>query len=312
LPHLYDPPSGIIVTANNRIVGDGYGDDLAGEYLTGYRAQRIEALLDDLAAVTADDCRRMQLDRLSLPGLELAATARRFSSDDALEREALALLGAWDGDLGPDSAGGAVYASLMRKLEEEAYAEAAEDALVPTEGESLPGGLFERGRPHLLRMLAARDDSFFADGRTWDGVFRRALAGAVRELGPDPSLWRRGRAHRLRLPHAFDGIRVLRRIFSRGPYAVGGDIDTVLLMSPAAGAGEGSMIGPAMRAVFDLGDPDGNMISLVPGQSGHPASPHYDDLLPRWLVGELVPLALERERLEELAESRLLLVPGPE
>ncbi|MDQ4082419.1 MAG: penicillin acylase family protein [Actinomycetota bacterium] len=309
LPRLRDPASGFIVTANNQIVDGEDGPPLHGEYLSGYRAKRIESLLAEAPALTADDCRRIQLDRLSLPGLELAAIARTFSSDDPLEREALALLAGWDGEYTPESRAGAVYGALMRRLEEEAYAEAARDPLVHTEGESLPSGLFERARPDLLRMLAARDDSFFVGERTWEEVFRRALTAAVRDLGPDVSLWRRGRMHRVRFVHAFDAIPGLGRLFNRGPYPAGGDADTVCLLTPAEGAAEGSMIGPSMRAVFDLGDPDGNLISLVPGQSGHPASPHYDDFIPRWLAGELVPLATARERVEELAESRLTLEP---
>jgi penicillin amidase len=252
------------------------------------------------------------LDRISLPGLELAAVARDVDSDDPLERAALHLLRDWDGDLGPESAGGAVYGALMRALEREAYAEAVAEPLLATEGDALPSGFFERARPTLLRLLAERDDSFFPDGRTWDGVFRRSLATAVRTLGPDTRTWRRGRLHRLRLAHAFDDVPVLRRIFSRGPFEVGGDADTVAVMAPAQSRGRGGMIGPSMRAVFDLGDPRGNWVSIVPGQSGHPASPHYDDFVPGWLAGELVPLALDRAQVEELAEARLLLRPVPE
>ena len=309
LPRFANPERGFIVTANNRIVGDDYPHDLGGEYLSGYRAQRIESLLAEEDALTGEHCRRIQLDRLSLPGLALAAIARTFSSGDPLERTALELLGAWDGDYGPESRGGAVYGALIEKLEQEAYAEAEEDPLVPSAADSWPSGLSERSRPELLRMLAARDDTFFADGRTWDRVFRRALAAAVRELGADPRLWRRGRTHRLRFAHALDAIPVVRRLFSRGPYPVGGDADTVFLLAEAAGAPRGSLIGPSMRAVFDFGDPDGTLVVVAPGQSGHPASRHYDDLIPRWLAGDLVPLALERAKVEEHAEGRLELVP---
>jgi penicillin G amidase len=309
LPRARDPGCGYLVSANNRIVADDYPYDLGGEWLSGYRAQRIESLLKPYGALTPEDCRLMQLDRLSLPGLELAAIASAFSADDPLEQAALDALVAWDGDLGPDSRGGAVYGALMRALEEEVYADAVRDPLVPVEGEALPSGLFERGRPNVLRMLGERDDAFFADGRTWDVVFRRALARAVGVLGPDPSLWRRGRFHQLRFAHALDSLPGCRRLFSRGPYPAAGDADTVLVFAPAAGAPAGSLIGPSLRAVFDLGDRDGNLLSLAPGQSGHPASPHYDDFLPGWLAGELVPLALERAKVEELAEARLVLEP---
>ena len=69
------------------------------------------------------------------------------------------------------------------------------------------------------------------------------------------------------------------------------------------------MIGPSMRAVYDLADPDATRFALCPGQSGHPASPHYDDLLPGWLAGEYVPFATARDQVEALAEARLVLTP---
>ena len=144
----------------------------------------------------------------------------------------------------------------------------------------------------------------FADGETWASVFGRALERVVATLGPDPARWRRGRFHRLRLPHALDR-RGLRRLVSRGPFARGGDVDTVSLLTEVGGA----MIGASMRAVYDLSDPDGTRIALCGGQSGHPASPHYDDLLPGWLRGEYVDLPMSRGRVEALAESRLALSP---
>ncbi|HSJ93960.1 MAG TPA: penicillin acylase family protein, partial [Gaiellaceae bacterium] len=133
---------------------------------------------------------------------------------------------------------------------------------------------------------------------------------AVRELGPDPARWRRGARHRLRLAHALERLPGLRRLLSAGPFPVGGDGDTVAVLAAAPAAGRDAMIGPALRAVWDLGRDDEARIALCPGQSGHPASPHYRDLLPGWLKGQLFPLPLSRARVEEAAESTLALLPG--
>ena len=204
-----------------------------------------------------------------------------------------------------------MYAALVRALEREAYAEAGSDPLERDGGaEPLPNGLFERARPTVLAALASRDDGFLPDGRTWDDVVRAALADAALRLGPDPALWRRGRSHRVRFAHAFDGLPGLGRIFSRGPYPVGGDADTVNVMARVPGVGTGSMIGASMRAVYDLADPNGTLVSFAPGQSGHPASPHYDDGIRAWLAGEYVPLPMDRDRVEELVESRIRLEPA--
>jgi penicillin G amidase len=305
LPRRRDPERGFVVTANNRISED---ERLTGEFLSGYRARRIETLLAERDRVGAEDCWSILLDRLSLPGLELVEALRGFTSEDPLEQRVLDVLAAWDGELGPESEGGAVFGALMRSLEREAYADAGTDPL-SGEPDALPTGLFERARPAVIRAVAERDDSFFAPGRTAEDVVRAALAAAVRMLGPDPVLWRRGRFHRVRFAHGLDPVPGLRRVFSRGPYPVGGDADTVNVMARVPGVGPGSMIGAAMRAVFDLGDADGSLVSLVPGQSGHPASPHYDGLLPGWLRGEAVPLVMSRARVEDLAEARLVLQP---
>jgi penicillin amidase len=289
LPRELNPDSGYVISANDRV-----SEEIPGEYLSDYRAKRIEALLEDAGAATPETCRRIMLDRQSLPGLELAAALAGLESAGDLESRALELLAAWDGDYAAESRGGAVYGALLRALEEEVY------------GPEAPAAVYELGRPALIQALGARDESFLAEGRSWDEVLPIALAAAVRTLGPDPSLWRRGRLHRLRFAHALEGLPGLRRVVSRGPFPVGGDADTVLVMAPA-GVADGSMIGPSMRAVYDLADPDATLISLAPGQSGHPASPHYDDLIPGWLRGELFPLATDRGHVEELTEARLVL-----
>jgi penicillin G amidase len=199
-----------------------------------------------------------------------------------------------------------VYAALLAALEREVWG----PARIETEGESLPAGLYERGRPHLLDALRRRDDAWLGDDRHWSDVIDRALAAAVTALGPDQGGWRLGRLHRVRLAHGLDSIPLLGRLLARGPFAAGGDADTVNVLARSAGLARGTMIGPSMRAVYDLADADGTLIALVPGQSGHVASRHYDDLLPGWLEGEYVPFATDRAHVDELAEARLVLTPA--
>jgi penicillin amidase len=67
--------------------------------------------------------------------------------------------------------------------------------------------------------------------------------------------------------------------------------------------------GPSMRQITDLGDM-GRALGILPaGQSGLPASPHYDDLLPLWLAGEYHPLLMDRKDIEEVTRGRLTLRP---
>ncbi len=42
VPQALDPPEGLVITANNRIVGDAFPHYIANDYMAGYRALRLE------------------------------------------------------------------------------------------------------------------------------------------------------------------------------------------------------------------------------------------------------------------------------
>jgi penicillin amidase len=50
---------------------------------------------------------------------------------------------------------------------------------------------------------------------------------------------------------------------------------------------------PCWRILADPGDPARSRWQAFTGQSGHVASPHYDDLQERWARGEMQPMAGE-------------------
>ncbi|WP_282073244.1 penicillin acylase family protein, partial [Janibacter hoylei] len=51
--------------------------------------------------------------------------------------------------------------------------------------------------------------------------------------------------------------------------------------------------GAGYRGVYDFADPDSSVFIISTGQSGHPLSPHYDDLGELWRRGEYVPMTLD-------------------
>ncbi|MGN6200844.1 MAG: penicillin acylase family protein, partial [Solirubrobacterales bacterium] len=50
---------------------------------------------------------------------------------------------------------------------------------------------------------------------------------------------------------------------------------------------------PSWRMIADPSDPDRSRWQMFTGQSGHPASPHYDDLQVDWLDGRTQPMCGE-------------------
>ena len=66
LPEIINPPSGYIVSANNKIIGDYYPYLLTRMWNPPFRAQRIANVLGAGHSFDAEDMRRLQLDFFNL------------------------------------------------------------------------------------------------------------------------------------------------------------------------------------------------------------------------------------------------------
>jgi penicillin amidase len=101
LPNLYNPPSGYIVTANQRIVGTSYKyHDLIARVYVPFRAARLNELLASKSKLTADDMRDFQYDTFSVLN---SLFAKEIVREKAAGEETLKLLAAWDGRMIADS-----------------------------------------------------------------------------------------------------------------------------------------------------------------------------------------------------------------
>ena len=117
LPKLYDPPSGIIVTANQRIVGTSYPYFLTHSWAQPYRARRIFDLLNQKPKLTSDDYRRIQGDVYSIGYASFARDITKtlrpgLKPDDTGLAQFLDGLDHWDGQLNADSS--VAYPAQMR------------------------------------------------------------------------------------------------------------------------------------------------------------------------------------------------------
>ena len=61
--------------------------------------------------------------------------------------------------------------------------------------------------------------------------------------------------------------------------------------------------------VGEIDDLDRSLGTHTVGQSGHPASPHFRDLVPLWSKGEYHPLPFGRDEVDAVAEATLMLLP---
>ncbi|HVW47365.1 MAG TPA: penicillin acylase family protein [Solirubrobacterales bacterium] len=302
LPEVVDPESGFLVTANNRIVGDDYPHHITSEWLDGFRARRIEELLRSREKHDLEGFAEMQMDLLSLPGLEAARRLSRLNPPGQRERAAIERLRAWDGRLDPDTVAGTIYqAFLLRLAREVARAAIGDRDLVERWLDRADNGFAPhitspwRWHSHLMDLWEEADPGLI--GRPWDDLVLEALAGALDDLGdrfgPDPGGWRWGDVHEMEFRHALgDANPVLHRLLNR-KLRVGGAQETVCQIAYDPNDPYHAVWGPSWRMVADPTDPDRSRWQMFTGESGHPASRHYADLQPRWLAGETQPMCGE-------------------
>jgi len=115
--------------------------------------------------------------------------------------------------------------------------------------------------------------------------------------GPDPAAWRWGTAHPAIFEHPLLRALPVLRDLTRLSAPSAGDGQTVLRATPQGGmAGHTSFTnshGAGLRLVADLATPDGLLAITATGQSGHPLSAHWGDMLPLWRDGTMPRLSRE-------------------
>ena len=302
LPEVVDPESGFLVTANNRIVGDEYPHHITSEWLDGFRARRIEQLLTETEWHDLASFESIQTDNLSLPGLEAAARLGRLHPRGQRERGAIERLRRWDGHLDRETVAGTIYqAFLLRLAREVARCAIGDRDLCERWLDRADNGFTPhvtspwRWHSHLMSLWEEADEELI--GRPWDQLALEALAGALDDLGdrfgPDPEAWRWGRVHEMKFPHPLgDANPLFDRLLNRRLRA-GGAQETVSQIAYDPNDPYNAVWAPSWRMVADPADPDRSRWQAFTGQSGHPASPHYDDLQADWLEGRTQPMCGE-------------------
>jgi penicillin amidase len=302
LPETVDPESGLLVTSNNRIVGDEYPHHITSEWLDGFRARRIEQLLRERDDHDLESFEAMQTDTLSLPGLEAARRLGRLQPRRQREISALERLRSWDGRLDPDSVAASIYQAFLLRLAREVARSAIRDRDLAERWLDRADNGFTahvtspwRWHSHLMALWEEADESLI--GRPWDELVLDALSGALDDLadrfGPDPEGWRWGRVHEMEFPHPLGAANpVLARLLNRRLRAGGGQ-ETVSQIAYDPNDPYRAVWAPSWRMVADPAAPERSRWQMFTGQSGHPASHHYDDLQADWLGGRTQPMAGE-------------------
>lgn len=310
LPRGFDPPSGLVVNANNRVVGPDYPFLVSAEWDGPERARRLHDLLDGRTGLDAAAARAVQQDLVSAVARELVpelvALARAGLAPASPRRALLERLALFDGTASADRPEPLLLAAWL-------------DALGPRLRADEFGPLaVEIGsrRPEVLRRIL-RERTDWCGGpagcaQAVAAAFEAAVAALEARLGGDPAGWRWGEQHRAVMPHRpFGELPLLGALLSPAP-PVGGDATTLAVAAYRANGPGGPFPahhGAGLRLVADLAAPGVRAIAAT-GQVGHPLSAHYRDLTGIWAAGG--DLALAASPAANLVVRRQRLVPTRE
>ncbi len=310
LPSVYNPESGVIVTANQSVVDADYAYPLTDDWDYGYRSQRINDLLSEAIAagpVTGEDMSRIHMD--SFHGGAVALVPYLLEADvegtTALAREQLR---DWDLFTEEDSAGAAFYQATWRHLLPLLF-----DELEPVGMSGSSRGMY------VVGQLLEDPDSAWWEGEEASGreeVLAAAMDAAAEELsgllGEDPADWRWGDLHTLTATHhsfGTSGIGPVEWLFNRGPVESSGGSSIVNATGWDPEQGYEITAVPSMRMVVDLSDRDASTWVHLTGNSGHAFHPNYDDQLEPWSDGGTLPFAVGEEAVRAAATDELVLRP---
>ena len=324
LPRVFDPPSGIIATANGRIAPDQYKYMISNEWGGPYRTQRIYQLLrsrieagkkfaaQDMLAIQTDIY--SDLDRFCAQKFAYAVDHSQIAT--ARAREAAQLMREWDGRETVDSAAPTIVAATERrlwrlllepKLGAAPPATLATGGTVPRLGSGWQEYTWFMSGVAMENLLTQRPQRWLPAGvATWDDLLVRAVEQAITPTDAPGSApksladWRYGNVHTIQISHPVLGrIPFLKAGTGVWPLAGGGN--TVKQVARA--------FGPSQRATTDLGDLDKSYLNVVTGESGEFMSPYFIDQWKAYYEGHSFTFPFTESAVKSAAQHTLTLTP---
>jgi len=278
LPNLYDPPSGMIVTANQRIVGTDYPYHLTHSWAQPYRARRIFDLLSEKPKHTADDFRRIIGDVYSIAGAsfaqEVVKTLRpKLTPGDDKLRATLDAFEKWDGRVNAESTVAPIVGQMRLNFRSKILAASLGPDLI----RGFQWSNFDTTLDRVIKEQPAdwlpKEFASYADLlRASYGEARQSL---TRSLGEDESKWTWGELAKARFPHPLSAAPLIGVQFTVPPFPQNGTGGLV-----GATVNVGASV--SMRLIADPGDWDKTQMGIALGESGLNKNPHWTDQLADW------------------------------
>jgi penicillin amidase len=314
LPSIYNPPSGVIATANGRITPDGYPNSISAEWEAPWRTERIYHMLEAGRKFTAANMLELENDVHSENDL-FAAERFVYAVDHAAKpseraKQAADLMRNWDGRMLASLSAPTIAVrsaqELRRLLLEPQLGSAPEDPELAEAGLNWKTYHWEMQTVWLQNVLLHQPKRWLPEKYpNYDELLTAAVEAAVNRPGapPDLSAWHWGSFNAVEIDHPVLGkIPLVRRWSAPGVQEQSGSGYTVKAVTRHHG--------PSERFTANLADLDQSTLNTVTGQGGNFLSPYYMDQWKAWYEGSTFTLPFTSQAVESTGAHRLVLEPA--
>ena len=289
MPHLFDPPAGFIVTANQRIVGTDYKyPQMSRDAAMPWRARRLYDLISAGKKLTADDMQAFQFDAFNVP---LRSLADQFVKLNAGSEASRKMFAAWDGMMTPDSKA-ALYLNDLRGCVADTIA--AENRPIPSY--VIRERIVEKAVREQAKLWLPKKYASYKDLLTDCDV--QTQAAMVRKFGVDDSAWKWGNVMTSTLPHPLAAAPLIAGRFKTPAVPINGSSQ-----SPNVGSSV------SMRYIATPGNWDETRLGIPLGQSGDASSPHYTDQFEAWRTGKPQIFPFSEKAVKDAVKSTVVYRP---
>ncbi len=314
LPSIYNPPSGVIATANGRITPDGYPYSTSVEWEAPWRTERIYHVLESGRKFAPADMLALQNDLHSENDL---FAAERFvyaidhaSQPSARVKQAADLMRSWDGRMLASSTAATIAVrsgeELTRLLLEPRLGPAPEDRKQREKTLNWTTYHWEMQTVWLQNILLHQPKRWLPQKYpNYDELLTAAVEAALSapDVPKDLAAWHWGSVNAVEIDHKVLGkIPLIGQWTGPGVQEQSGSKYTVKAVTRSHG--------PSERFTANLADLDQSTLNTVTGQGGNFLSPYYMDQWKAWYEGSTFALAFSSRAVEASRAHRLLLEPG--
>ena len=313
LPNVYNPPSGIIATANGRITPDDYPNSVSMEWEAPWRTARIYHVLESGRQFSAADMLALQTDVHNEADLfaaeRLVYAVDHASKPSARAKQAADLMRSWDGRMLASSAAPTITEMSVRELRRLLLEPKLGSAPDPKTGAGVLSWwtyTWEMRSVWLENVLLHRPKRWLPDKyANYDELLAAAVDAAVSspDVPQDLASWHWGAVNAVEIQHPVLGeIPIIRRWSGPGVHEQSGSGYTVKAVTRSHG--------PSERFTANLADLDQSTLNIVTGQGGNFLSPYYMDQWKAWYEGTTFTLPFSAKAVEASKLHRLVLEPG--